>query len=329
MKFLIAGFGSIGRRHFRNLQELGQKNIVLLRSGRSTLDTDETEGFPVEHDLEVALAHKPDAIIIATPTSTHLDIAIPAAKAGVHILLEKPISFSMERVDDLKQAAQESGVRILIGFQFRFHPGLLRMKAMIDSGEFGRPIQARAFYCEHLPDWHPWEDYKQSYSARADLGGGATLTLSHPFDYLHWLIGHIDEVSGMVGNNQVLGIDADEQAQALLRFDSGALGLVQVDYLQKPTGNWVEVQCERGFMVCDFITHYYKQYSNEVGELEEFRPAPDFDRNTLFLDQTRHFIEIVDGKAEPNSSLDDGMHALEVALAVQESNQSGQHISLA
>ena len=179
-----------------------------------------------------------------------------------------------------------------------------------------------------MPDWHPWEDYKQSYSARADLGGGVTLTLSRPFDYLPWLIGPVASLSAMLGQNRVLDIEVDEQSQTLLQFASGALGTVQLDYLQKPAAHWVEIQCERGNLVCDFHTNYFKQYVNAEDKLHEFPPEPDFDRNQLFLAQTRHFIEVVSGQAEPNCTLEDGIHALEIALVALESAKRGARISL-
>src|SRR6266498_4890985 len=125
MKFLIAGLGSIGRRHFRNLIALGEKDIVLLRTRKATLSDDELAGYPVETDLDEALSkHKPNAVIVANPTSMHLDVAIPAAQAGCHILLEKPVSYSLDRLDILQNAAHESGSKILVGFQFRYHPTL-------------------------------------------------------------------------------------------------------------------------------------------------------------------------------------------------------------
>src|SRR5215813_5505538 len=121
MRFLIAGLGSIGRRHLRNLIALGEKNIVLLRSHRATLPDDELTGYPVETDIHAALQrHKPDAVIVSNPTSWHLDVAIPAAEAGFHILLEKPISDSLDRLDLLQQTARRSGSKILVGFQFRY-----------------------------------------------------------------------------------------------------------------------------------------------------------------------------------------------------------------
>ena len=132
MKILIAGLGSIGRRHLRNLVALGERDLVLLRSQKSTLPDDELAGFPVEADLKTALdAHRPDAVIVATPTALHLDVAIPAARAGCHILLEKPVSNSIEGLAELGQTAAQSGSRILVGFQFRYHPTLQRAHQLI------------------------------------------------------------------------------------------------------------------------------------------------------------------------------------------------------
>src|SRR5215208_7970724 len=107
MNFLIAGLGSIGRRHFRNLIALGETDIVLLRTRKATLSDDELAGYPIETDLNEALKrHKPDAVIVANPTSLHLDVAIPAAEAGCHILLEKPVSHSLDRLDVMQNAAK-------------------------------------------------------------------------------------------------------------------------------------------------------------------------------------------------------------------------------
>ena len=139
MKFLIVGLGSIGRRHLRHLVALGQTDITLCRTGRSTLPDDDLAGYPVETDLDVAISHKPDAIIVSNPTSLHLETALLAANAGCHILLEKPIAHSLEGVADLQAAVKENVVRVLVGFQFRYHPGLQKMKKLIESGEVGPP----------------------------------------------------------------------------------------------------------------------------------------------------------------------------------------------
>src|SRR5512134_151216 len=139
MKILIAGLGSIGRRHLRNLVALGEKDIILLRSHHSTLPDQELAGYPVETDLDASLKkHKPDAVIVANPTALHMDIAIPAAHAGCHILLEKPIANSLQRVNELRKAAHKSGSRILVGFQFRYHPTLWKSRELIQEGSLGK-----------------------------------------------------------------------------------------------------------------------------------------------------------------------------------------------
>src|SRR4030067_1285470 len=148
MKFLIAGLGSIGRRHFHNLLALGERDILLYRTHHATLPDDELAGFPVETDLRAALAYQPDAVIISNPTALHLDIAIPAAQCGCHILLEKPVSHSMARLEELEQAVHQNGVKVLVGFQFRFHPGLLQVKCLMDEDAIGEPLSVRAHWGE-------------------------------------------------------------------------------------------------------------------------------------------------------------------------------------
>ena len=172
MKFLIAGFGSIGRRHFRNLRALGETDFVFYRSKLSTLPDEEIAAYPIETELEAAFEHNPDAVIISNPTALHLNVAIPAAERGFHLFIEKPISHSMENIDKLEDAVSRMGVKVLVGFQFRYHPQLIQIKALLNQNAIGQVISIRAEWGEYLPCWHPWEDYREGYSARRDLGGG-------------------------------------------------------------------------------------------------------------------------------------------------------------
>lgn len=327
MRFLIAGFGSIGRRHFRNLKSLGQKDILFYRSGHSQIADQELAGHAVERELGAALAHKPDAVIVANPTALHLEVAIPAARAGCHILLEKPISHSLDRVDELQAAAAKSGSRVLVGFQYRFHPGLQKAVEILASGELGRPLSARTHWGEYLPDWHPWEDYRRSYSARGDLGGGVVLTLSHPFDYLRWLLGEVDAIWASTKQSGELEIGVEDQAEIGLVFRSGALGSIHLDYLQKPGAHWLEVICTKGNLHWDAGTGLLR-VTRAKGSEQEFPVPAGFERNELFLAQARHFIDVAAGKAEAQCTLEDGRKALGIALAVHTSAAEGRSIKL-
>jgi predicted dehydrogenase len=317
MKFLIAGLGSIGRRHFRNLLTLGERDIVLYRTHQSTLPDAELAGFPVETDLRTALSYGPDAVIISNPTAFHLDVAIPAAQCGCQLLIEKPLSHSLARIDELQQAVVENDVKVLIGYQFRFHPGLQRIKKLLNNEALGEPLSIRAHWGEYLPGWHPWEDYKQGYAARPDLGGGAVLTLSHPLDYLHWFFGDIESLRAFT-NQRGLNLPVEDEAEILMQFKSGVLGSVHLDYNQRPPAHWLEIQGTRGTLRWDNSDGIARLLQvgqdGSMGTWQEFPPKQGFERNTLFLDELRHFREVVKGKAEPACNLHDGLVALQLAL---------------
>ncbi len=340
MRFFIAGLGSIGRRHFRNLIALGETDLVLLRTRNATLPEDELEGYPVETDLNAALRkHKPDAVIVTNPTSMHLDVAIPAAEAGCHILLEKPVSHSLERLDVLQQAAEKSGSKILVGFQFRYHPTLNKARELIHSNILGEILTIHAHWGEYLPQWHPWEDYRQSYAARADLGGGVIVTLTHPLDYLRYLLGEVESLWSFNGHISSLAIDVEDVAEIGLKFASGTVGGVHVNYFQRPPVHRLEIVGTNGTLRWDNaygLLQLYKMpasfgsYADQppAPVMETFSPPEGFERNQLFAAQTRHFIEVVRGESEPVCSLEDGVMALRLALAAYESQKTGRRIGM-
>lgn len=340
MKFLIAGLGSIGRRHFRNLLALGEKDIVLLRTRKATLPDDELAGFPVETDIHEALSrHAPDAVIVATPTSLHLDVAIPAAEAGCAILLEKPVSHSLERLDVLQKAVQLKGNKVLVGFQFRYHPTLNQARELILDGTLGKILTVHVHWGEYLPQWHPWEDYRQSYAARAELGGGVIVTLTHPLDYLRYLLGEVEALWSFNGHVSPLELNVEDSAEIGLRFASGAVGGVHVNYFQRPPVHRMEIVGTAGTLRwdnADGVLNVYKMPA-EFGSytdvppdavVEQISPPSGFERNELFLSQTRHFIDVVNGRAAPICSLEDGVRALQMALGAYESQKSGQAVRL-
>jgi len=315
MKFLIAGLGSIGRRHFRNLRALGEHDILLYRTHKATLPDDELAGVPVETDLHAALAHKPDAVIVSNPTALHLDVAIPAAEAGCHLFLEKPISHSMEGVDKLREAVARNGVRVLVGFQFRFHPGLRTVKDLLARGEIGQPVSVRAHWGEYLPNWHPWEDFRVGYAARPELGGGVVLTLCHPLDYLRMLLGEA-EVAWSLTSNQGLGLPVEDTAEVGLRFANGAVGSVHLDYVQRPPGHWLELVGTEGTIRWDNADGAVKIFRVSNNDWETVLPPAGFERNTMFADEMKHFVAIMRGEQSPACTLEDGVKVLEMCLGI-------------
>ena len=318
MKIMIAGLGSIGRRHLRNLLALGEKDIILYRSHRSTLPEDDLKGFPVDTDLGEALAKDPQAVIVANPTSLHLDVAIPAAQAGCSILMEKPVSHSLENTDRLKKALQYHGGNFLSGFHFRYHPGLAQVKEWLSEERVGKVVSIQSFWGEYLPGWHPWEDYKISYAARADLGGGVVNTLSHPFDYLRWMFGEVVSVQALTSSDG-LNLPVEDSADILLKFRSGTLASIHLDYLRKPPRHTLEIIGTSGTITWDNTDGSACRYDVERNEWLQVTPPLGFERNHIFLAEMRHFLNVVRGEAQPLCSLEDGLAVIRITQAVHQS----------
>jgi len=317
MRFLIAGLGSVGRRHLRNLVALGERDIVLLRSGKSTLPDDELDGFPTVTTLEAALDRQPAAVIVSNPTALHLDVAIPAAGAGCHLLLEKPVSHTLERTRELLEALDAGRGRALIGYQYRFHPGLKAVHRWLLDGAIGRVVAATSAYGDYLPAWHPWEDYRQGYSALHSLGGGVILTLSHPVDSLEWLLGPADLAGAWSAAVPELEIEAEAAAAILLAYPDDKVGLVRLDFLSRPRVHRLELIGTTGAIQWDEADGSARLHRRD-GEEETLLPPAGFDRNDMFLAELAHFLEVARGEEQPVCSVEDGVRTLGLLVAAKE-----------
>lgn len=327
MKVLIAGLGSIGRRHLRNLLALGVEDILLYRTHKSTLPDDELAGFPSEGDLETALSQHPDAVIVSNPTALHMDVAIPAAQKGCHLLLEKPIAAKYDQqVEDLVSIVNRMDLRTLVGFQFRFHPVLTQVREVLISGQLGRPLSFKAHWGEYLPGWHPWEDYRLSYAARKDLGGGVVNTLCHPLDYSRWLLGEPKSVTAQVGKVSDLDLDVEDFAEIILKFDNDCVGAIHLDYFQRPASHWFDINCENGRIHWDNDDGTGRIYRVDQDSWEFVEPPHGFQRNDLFLAEMAHFLDVVKGSATSRCTLQDGVQALKLAEMVHESSSLGKKL---
>jgi predicted dehydrogenase len=311
---LIAGFGSAGRRHFRNLRSLGCESFVFLRSGLGVVWDEEISEFPRTTNLEAALRYRPKAAVIATPSAMHVEVALPLAEAGCDLYIEKPLGNSLKDIDRLMAIVRERRLVAMLGCQFRFHPLLTELRSMIERGRLGRIVGAEAQYCDHLPSWHPWEDHRTSYCARHDLGGGVILTLVHPMDYLYLLFGEWRRIQAMSSRVPALDTPAGEDwANMNIEFANGVLAQIHVDFLQRPAVHRLTVVGEAGRAVCDYsVGKLHAWPARGVAAIR--RVEPGFERNTMFLNAMRHFLECVRSRREPEVPLADGLAVLRMAM---------------
>lgn len=327
MTGLLVGYGSIGRRHFTNLYSLGVTDWAVVHTGRGTIPLELPCPARIYSDLSKALEKElPCFAVIANPTSLHVGAALACANAGCGLLIEKPISDSLEGVDELVAATPALGTKILMGFQFRFHPALMRIRDLLRSGSMGVPLHARVIWAEHLPSWHPWEDWRTSYAARAELGGGVHHTICHPFDYLRMLFGDPVDLFATLTRGGPLELPVPEAADVVIRFSEGLSAQVHLDYWCRPPMHRMDLICSEGSIHWDYMTGslQVRGTGREGCQVDDF-PSVDA-RNELFLSEARHFLGVLQGGEESRCKLEDGIAVLRICEAIDRSADSRELI---
>lgn len=329
MRVLIVGAGSIGRRHLRNLRALapGCEIAAFRAAGARGEELAEEFRWEVVGSLSDGIACAPSFAVISNPPALHIAPALELARAGVPLFIEKPLSDRMEGIEELKRIVAEKRLPCLVAFNLRFHPGLRRIRALLDEGRIGRPLSIRAEVGQYLPDWRPGEDYREGYTARRALGGGVILDLIHELDCARWLMGEVKRVSCFAGRVSRLEMDAEDVAEINLEFESGALGNVHLDCLQRAPSRLCRIFGEEGTILWDYHANEVRIHDVRTGSWEAIRDEA-FVRNDMFLDEMRHFLNCLEGKETPLVDVEEGARVLRLALAARESAESGRAVEV-
>lgn len=338
MRILIAGLGAIGQRHARNLRALRPdvellayrtrrlRHVVTEALVRDDSRDIETElGIRAFGALDVALAERPDAVFVCTPTSLHVEVAQQSAEALCHLFIEKPVSHTMEGVERLRATVESGRLVAMVGCQWRFHPLVRQLRALLHSSAFGAVRSAHIDYAEYLPDWHPYEDYRASYAARAELGGGVVLTQIHDYDLARWLFGMPRTVRATGGHLSDLEIDVEDTVDAMLETASVAVRVTQ-SMATRPPRRSITVEGERGRATLDLLAG--RLDVDVRPPLAPVAPIADYQRNQMFVDEAAQFLECLEGRSAPAVPLSEGIEVLRVALAVKESLRTGHTVEL-
>lgn len=327
-RFLVIGCGSIGKRHLRNLQRLGVKDIAAVDVHEGRLEEVRKKlGVHVFDDLDTALCSGVKTALICTPTSLHIPHALAAARAGCHLFIEKPLSHSLEDVDELVEEVERHGLVTLVGCNFRFHPGLQQTKTLLEEGAIGPVVSARAEFGQYLPDWHPWEDYRCGYSAQRGLGGGVILDRIHEFDYVRWLLGEVTEVYCMADHLSGLEIDTEDIAEVIMRFTTGVVASIHLDYVRRTYKCELEVVGEEGTIRWSFQHRSVSWYvaSKKVWHRMQW---PHYETNDMYLAEIKHFFAALAGQEDSIQDVRDAKRVLEIALAAKHSAETGRKVIL-
>lgn len=330
-RVLIVGGGSMGCRHARLIrQSLPDADIrVLMRDPDQGLPDGATARV---NGLDEALAFTPELAVIANPATRHLETAIPLARSGAHLLVEKPLSVTSAGVGELIETVRASGVILLVGYNLRYLPSLREFRQLVGRDVIGRCLSVRAEVGQYLPSWRPGADYRQGVSARKELGGGVLLELSHEFDYLRWIFGEVRSVQAMVGRQSSLEIDVEDTADVLLQFDPvgesvGVVGSLHLDFVRRDSIRTCTAVGASGTLRWNGIAGIVEQYRGETGVWETIFTA-ELNRDATFIEQWNHFLRCVDGGESPCVTGRDGLFVLRLVEAAREAAITGRRIDL-
>lgn len=202
-------------------------------------------------------------------------------------------------------------LKTLVACNFRFTPGLKKVKELIDSGAIGKVLSVRAQFGQYLPDQR--ENYQQSYAAHKSMGGGVILDRIHEFDYLSWLIGPISDVKAFSGHLSSLEIDTEDVAEIICRFEGGAIGLIGLDYITRDYQCFCKIKGERGRIEWGADPQGVIMW--RVGaESPRHWCWQDWQKNDMYVEEMKHFLRVCAGEEESCNTVADAYKLLEVVL---------------
>lgn len=283
----------------------------------------------IVNSVSECLKENPEIGLIANISSLHVPIAIKLAKAGADLFIEKPLSNSLNGTKELVEMIRKKKLITQMGCQFRFHKCIKKIKQLIASNRLGNVLSVKIECGSFLPDWHPYEDYRKSYAAKDELGGGVVLTNIHEIDYLYWYFGHVHEVFSVTGKYSDLEISADDLSAGILKFKNGVIAELHLDYFQKPEFRSCKVIGTKGTAYWDSETNVVKLYDNRKNRWIKVLELSNYDRNSMFKEELVHFLNYVKNrKTTINPVEKDGIDTLKIGLAIIRSSKVGKMIRL-
>ena len=336
--FGIVGTGVIAAIHADAIAMLPDARLVAVTDvadGAATAFA-AARGCRAEPDLAALLARRDvEVVCVCVPSGLHAAIGIEVAKAGKHLVVEKPIDVSLEAADRLIDAARAAGVALTVISQHRFDPGLVELERLLHDSALGRLVLGEA-----STKWYRTQAYYDSAAWRGTwaMDGGSLMNQGvHYVDLLQWCIGPLVEVPA-VCSTQAHRIEVEDTALALVRFASGAVGTILSSTAAFPgfpqrleiTGTEGTVTVEDGQIVRRTFAGDADPAASAVSAAADRSAAAD----PAAVDVASHaaqladLLDAVDNGREPAVTGESGRAALEVVLAVYESSRTGRPVSL-
>jgi predicted dehydrogenase len=331
-RLLIVGHGSIGQRHLRIARGLlPNADIRVLRHQKCESVPEYANGC-IDF-LDNALAFAPQAAVVASPSTFHMQTALPLAEAGVHLMVEKPLAASFDGVVPLLASSAANGSVLMTAYNLRFMPSLQVYRDKIQSGFIGNVLSVRCEIGQFLPSWRPDSDYRYGVSASCAMGGGALLELSHEIDYLRWIFGEVTWVKASLSRQSNLEIDVEDTVHLIMCFETDAksqnlIANLNMDLVRHDTTRQCLAIGELGSLRWNGLTGVVELFSAGGTEWEQvFEHKPQ--RDESYTAEWQHFLDCIRDGVTPLISGQDGLAALHIIEAARRSASTNDVTTIA
>ncbi|MFI5172875.1 MAG: Gfo/Idh/MocA family protein [Chitinophagales bacterium] len=298
---IVFGAGSIGERHIKNLLKLGYSNLYVYRQRNLPLREVAADAVKIILDESIIPELKCAIAFICTPSSQHMKQTIACIRNDMHVFVEKPLSHNLDDFETLRNVVNEKRKCIQVAYMMRFHPLILKIKEFTENKNYGRLLSFHTHWGSSVTNWHSWENFRDSYASRKDLGGGVALTLSHDIDLVNWMVkSKIIEYKSEFGYYDKFDIDVESVADFLIRYENGVTGHVHLNYLEQEPKRKYEFIFEDATAEIDYFKAELKVITlNNVERIT----IDNFDRNELFVNEVQAFFNLIDdgGKILPHT----------------------------
>ena len=324
MKFVIIGYGSIGKRHARNAIKLGH-DVTLLRHSKSNVNKD---GLKEYYSLEEAIKteRKIHGVLICSPTSRHLGDVEMVLEHNIPFLLEKPPTVDLQSTLEMVRLIRRSGsYKYEVGFNLRYYPILRFIKQYLPN--LGEIYSSRVYAGHYLPNWRKGIDYRETSSAKKELGGGVHVELCHEIDYIIWLFGVPEKVYGYINRVSKLAISTDDICSAMLQYKDGSIIEMHLDYLSHKYSRGCQIIGENGTLEWDFndkkVVYFEKgeESSKDIFSLDSM-----YDFNDTYVEELKNFIGIINNEGKSGTDLVSSLRVMEIIEAIGNSSKEGRPV---
>ena len=332
----LVGCGRISRNHFDAIAKVDGLELA------AVCDTDverarqagETYGVPSYRALDEMLrAGDFDVVAICTPSGLHSPQGIAAARAGKHVVTEKPMSLTLRQADDLVRACDDAGVQLFVVKQNRLNPPIQLIKRAVDKGRFGRIYMANVTVRWQRPqEYYDAEPWRGTW----EFDGGAFMNqASHYVDLIQWLVGPVESVMGKTAT-QARRIEAEDSGIGILKFRSGALGVIEVNVLTYPRNleGSITIIGERGTVkiggtAVNRVEHWtFAEYDDDDKLVDAANTNPPNVYGFGHEGYYRNVLAVLRGEAKPETDGRAGRKSLELILGIYESAKTGCEVAI-